>query len=149
MKNRRSAREAALQALYQCDVLSDWSIECAMSCYDAFQSDEDPNDLNYEFSKSLILGAVSTRDFLDTQIQSASSHWSISRMPIIDRNILRLATFEIFFKEDVPTNVSINEAIEIAKRFSTQEAHLFINGVLDKIACIFKDTDAEMLKSAM
>ena len=144
MKNRRSAREAALQALYQCDLLGDWSIECAMLCYDAFQSGEDPNDLNYEFSKSLILGAVSTRDFLDTQIQSASSHWSIARMSIIDRNILRLATFEIFFKEDVPTNVSINEAIEIAKRFSTSDAHLFINGVLDKIASIFNASKVEV-----
>ena len=148
MKNRRCAREAALQALYQCDVLNEWSIECATACYDAFQPLEDGDDLNYKFSRSLILGAVSTKDFLDNQIQSASTHWSISRMPIVDRNILRLATFEIFFMPDIPASVSINEAIEIAKRFSNADAHLFINGVLDKVANIFNENkiDVEELK---
>ena len=141
MKSRRSCREAALQALYQFDTLGEFSPETFQLFLDHFQSQVELDDSDLEsrlvadqFCRELVHGVVEKLEAIDEEISRASAHWSLTRMARVDRNILRLATFELLFRDDVPHKVSINEAIEIAKRFSSPEASMFINGVLDAIA---------------
>jgi transcription antitermination protein NusB len=87
-----------------------------------------------EFTEALVCGTVEHLDEIDKAVQEASAHWRISRMAVVDRNILRIATFELFYLKDVPKRVAINEAIEIAKRFGAEDSWAFINGILDKLA---------------
>lgn len=139
MRTRRKAREAALQALYQCDTLGEWSPTCVALYFDSFcnpssDEDEEVSKENLEFSQSLVSNIIEKFETIDALISAASTRWSISRMARVDRNILRLATCELAFHNDIPMNVSINEAIEIAKRFGTDDSPMFINGVLDNIA---------------
>ena len=138
MKSRRKAREAALQALYQCDSLGDWSADqIGLFLSEFVEMEEDSSDLskrNLEFARALMLGVIERIDLVDGHISLASSHWSLPRMSRVDRNILRLATYEILFCNDIPPSVAINEAIEIAKRYGTEDSPMFINGVLDHIA---------------
>ncbi len=139
MNSRRKAREAALQALYQCDTLDDWSEE-AITLYfsiynpEALTVKDGTAAENVEFSRTLIRGVIAQMKEIDRHISGASTHWSVSRMPRVDRNILRCATYELVFASDIPVSVSINEAIEIAKRYGTVDSPMFINGVLDNIA---------------
>lgn len=139
MNSRRKAREAALQALYQCDTLDEWS-EDAITLYfsiynpDALTAEEGAPLENARFAQTLIRGVIEQMAEIDRHISGASTHWSVSRMPRVDRNILRCATYELLFISDIPVSVSINEAIEIAKRYGTADSPMFINGVLDKIA---------------
>ena len=139
MKSRRKAREAALQALYQCDTLDAWDEESLDLYYrvfqaEAFSSGETGVQENLRFSRELSSGVMIFLDFIDKQISHASTRWSLARMARVDRNILRLAAFELAFLKEIPVNVTINEAIEIAKRYGTDESPMFINGVLDNIA---------------
>lgn len=145
MKSRRLCREAALQALYQCDTLGDFSLVRFETFLAHFQlqsnldSEEEGEEESKgiqvdQFCRELVMGVIEHLSFIDEQITLASVHWSLKRMARVDRNILRVATYELAFRQDVPVKVSINEAIEIAKRFSAPEAPTFINGVLDKIA---------------
>jgi N utilization substance protein B len=85
------------------------------------------------FADPLIRGAVEHRAEIDAQIQRIARNWDLHRMAVVDRNILRLAIYEMMFREDIPPVVSINEAIDIAKRFSTEDSGKFVNGILDKI----------------
>lgn len=152
MMSRRRAREVALQALYQCDTLGDWSNEAIDLFFSTFgarpehdstedsqapekkeQKEQNDHD-NVEFCHRLIQGARDELESVDKQLTAASTHWSISRMARVDRNILRIACYEILFLSDIPVNVSINEAIEIAKLYGSEDSPTFINGVLDKIA---------------
>jgi N utilization substance protein B len=94
--------------------------------------DSDIEDTAREFATRLASGTLSHLDSLDERIRSRAEHWRISRMAIVDRNILRLAVYE-FLYEPTPRTVAINEALEIARRFSTYEATQFINGILDAI----------------
>lgn len=151
MGSRRQAREFALQALYQCDALNQWdqsAIELYFSAFHAgdleVEDEEDSVRLQKvaEFSRSLLSGVVSNIEAIDNQIASASEHWSLSRMARVDRNILRLGTYELNFLSDVPVSVSINEAIEVAKRYGSDDSPMFINGVLDKIATRVKKGQA-------
>ncbi len=147
MKSRRKAREAVLQALYQCDTLDAWTEESLDIYFNEFQkealesSDETIRD-NLRFSRLLAKGTVQFVNFLDQQISRASTRWSIARMSRVDRNILRIAAFEIGFLKEISVNVSINEAIEIAKRYGTEESPMFINGVLDNLATIMSANPA-------
>lgn len=134
---RRKARESALQALFQCDALGEWNRSCIDTYFTVFQrelTEDDEANENLSFCRSLITGVVERLDSIDTHISAASTHWSMARMSRVDRNILRLATYEIAFIPEIPTNVTINEAIEIAKRYGTDDSPMFINGVLDNIA---------------
>jgi transcription antitermination factor NusB len=143
MKSRRACREAALQVLYQCDVTGDYSPEAVELCLVHFCShgEEREEKLPEErgdgealaFSRSAVLGVIEHLKVIDDQIGLASTHWSIARMPRVDRNLLRLAVYELMFCSDIPPKVSINEALEIAKRFSADDAPTFINGVLDRV----------------
>jgi N utilization substance protein B len=127
---RRQAREAALQALFQCDFLGRWDVDSVTFCFEHFSVPEGCRD----FAVRLSEGVITRIAKIDSLLTCASENWSLSRMGRVDRAILRLATYEISFLDDVPINVSINEAIEIAKRFGAEESPTFVNGVLDKVA---------------
>lgn len=128
MKKRTRARELALQFLYQHDLVS-----MPVDKADDFLRDEEKDVETRRFAKRLLEGTLEHRDELDRVIQSVAQNWNISRMAVIDRNVLRLATHELLHCTDIPPKVAINEAIEIGKRYSTQNSGAFINGILDKI----------------
>ena len=130
MGSRRRAREHALQLLYQIDS-GDGDLEQALAL---FWEDVSPDDEGVTFASTVVRGVAEHREALDVIIEEHSINWKLHRMPCVDRNILRIAVFEFLHCEDIPLMVSINEAIEMGKRFSTGESGAFINGILDKIS---------------
>ncbi|MFT7621847.1 MAG: N utilization substance protein B [Myxococcota bacterium] len=138
MGNRRKARECALQMLYDLEfnVVQDGE-QTRVALGDYWSSFPDGTKLNddvREFAERLVNGVRSNDEAIDAMIQRASTNWKLERMALVDRNILRIATYEMKHMEDVPPKVSMNEAIEIAKRFGSQESSSFINGILDKVS---------------
>ncbi|HTG88500.1 MAG TPA: transcription antitermination factor NusB [Pyrinomonadaceae bacterium] len=131
MGSRRKARECALQMLFAADVAETPATEVVRS-YWAELGEADLDETAREFATRLAAGTLQNLELLDDRIRSRAEHWRISRMAIVDRNILRLAVYE-FLYEPTPRTVAINEALEIARRFSTYEATQFINGILDAI----------------
>ncbi|HEY3579597.1 MAG TPA: transcription antitermination factor NusB [Pyrinomonadaceae bacterium] len=131
MGSRRKARECALQMLFAADVAEMPPDEVVRS-YWAELGDSDLDETARAFATRLATGTLSNLTLLDERIRSRAEHWRISRMAVVDRNILRLAVYE-FLYEPTPRTVAINEALEIARRFSTYEATQFINGILDAI----------------
>lgn len=132
MGSRRHAREVALQILYQLDAQPDLTAAAALvHFFTAFAMPEDEEVR--EFAEKLVCGVYGKRREIDERIVGASRNWRLERMARVDRNLLRLAVYELSFESDLPPKVAINEAIEIAKRFGTNESPAFINGVLDKI----------------
>ena len=87
-----------------------------------------------EFANELVVGCAKAQEQLDAKIRSVSKHWRLERMARVDRNIIRLATFELMHLPEIPRRVTLNEAVELAKRFGTGESSAFVNGVLDRIA---------------
>ena len=139
--SRRQAREIALQILYQLDGEEQLSDQQAVALFWknlAAELDEQegaPTQLDAthrEFAERLVLGARKHLAEVDGLIGQASRNWRIERMARVDRNLLRLAVYELKYAADVPHKAAINEAIEIAKRFGTAESPAFINGILDK-----------------
>jgi N utilization substance protein B len=131
MGSRRKARECALQMLFAADV-SETRADELVRTYWAELGDADVEPPAREFATRLVTGTLARLQELDERIRSRAEHWRISRMAVVDRNILRLAVYE-FLHEPTPRTVAINEALEIARRFSTYEATQFINGILDAI----------------
>ncbi len=131
MGSRRKARECALQMLFAADV-AEASADEVVRSYWAELGETDLDVTAREFATRLASRTLSNLDLLDERIRSRAEHWRISRMAVVDRNILRLAVYE-FLYEPTPRTVAINEALEIARRFSTYEATQFINGILDAI----------------
>jgi N utilization substance protein B len=131
MGARRKARVCALQMLFQFDVTRPRLDELTQMYWDSFG--EEFGEVDEEFANRLALGAVSHIETIDELIKQRAENWRISRMAIVDRNILRLAVYEFLYEADTPKTVIINEALEIARRFSTFEATQFINGILDAI----------------
>lgn len=132
MGSRRQAREQALQLLYQVDI-GQSSLDGALRRF--WEDEEQPTDPDVvEFARVLARGATNHAQRVDELIAEASINWKINRMSYVDRNILRLAVFEFLECEDIPAMVSMNEAIELGKRFGTTESSSFINGILDRIA---------------
>ena len=129
MKSRTRGRELALQFLYQVDLRG----KSANVERDQFLREEEPDKEARSFAQARIDGVLETQPELDAAIQEVAQNWDISRMAVIDRNVLRIATFELLHCKDIPPKVAINEAIEIGKRFSTSNSGAFINGILDKI----------------
>jgi transcription antitermination factor NusB len=129
MKKRTRSRELALQFLYQLDLRGD---ELLPEAKDFIRSEERDGE-TVKFALRLVEGTFEHRDELDRTIQAVAQNWNISRMAVVDRNVLRLATHELLHCQDVPPKVAINEAIELGKRYSTQNSGAFINGILDKI----------------
>lgn len=128
---RRKARESALQMMFAGDVDQN-EAEVLTSDYWNELGDQTFDEKTREFANNLVRGALKNLETVDDRIRSRAEHWRIERMAIVDRNILRLAVYE-FLYEDTPRTVVINEALEIARRFSTFEATQFINGILDAI----------------
>ncbi|MEO8348554.1 MAG: transcription antitermination factor NusB [Acidobacteriota bacterium] len=126
---RRKARELALQMLFEHDV-------AGTTPEDMFQRSEDLRNAAEglsDFTKRLVSGTLEHRDALDALISRQADHWRLMRMPIVDRNILRMALFELLHEPETPRPVVIDEALEIAKRFSTPRSSQFINGILDGV----------------
>lgn len=130
MGNRRKGRELALQALYQIEITGDAS----MAAVDLFLNHFEGNPEAKEFARRLVSGVISQRVEIDGIIQRCTEHWKLMRLAKVDLVILRMATYELVFCPDIPLNVSLDEAIEIGKRFSTDDSANFINGVLDQVA---------------
>jgi N utilization substance protein B len=129
MGKRRKARESTLQILFQLE-FDDSLPDEALSRY--WEANKAPKDVQ-EYCSWLVNGILSHRKQIDSIIQSVSENWRISRMAVVDLTILRMAVFELFYEENVAAAVVINEAIEIAKKYSSNRAGTFINGVLDAI----------------
>lgn len=87
-----------------------------------------------DFATEIVEGTYRNREEIDQLIEKHSAHWRLSRMAVVDRNILRLAAYELLYRRDIPINVTLDEAIEIAKKFGTEESGAFINGILDPMA---------------
>ncbi len=140
MGNRRKARECALQLLYDLEfnVVQEGSATAkALGDYwKSFPETGHINDEVREFAEMLVNGVRDNDDEIDGFIQTASTNWKLERMAIVDRNILRIATFELRHLEEIPPKVSLNEAIEIAKRYGSEDSSSFINGILDKISSL-------------
>ena len=151
---RRAARERAVQFLFQHDMNPPKDVAEALGYFWATQraaalaavegkatwgeSVELPPPTvdevaTAEFAEPLIRGVLEHRDDLDALMISYADNWDLNRMAVVDRNILRLAAYEMLHREDIPPVVSINEAVDIAKKFSTEESGRFVNGILDKI----------------
>ena len=138
MGQRRKARILALQTLYQVDLAhTDVDESLELLC----QSSEISGDVR-SFAEILVKGVFKRAAEIDQLIQSCSDNWRLERMALVDRNILRIAVYELMCHPEIPTKVSINEAIELGKRFSTEESGYFINGVLDQIRLTLRHLEA-------
>ncbi len=127
---RRHARELAIQFLYQFD-LNGGALDESLPLFWRTQTDiADPVRV---FAEELIHGCAEHRESIDEKLRKYTEHWELPRMAAVDRNILRLAIYEMTCRDDIPPVVSINEAVEIAKRYSTHESGAFVNGILDRL----------------
>ena len=130
MGRRRKAREVALQFLYQLDQHGDTDPTAHETEFWA----RHPVDAETRaFASALVRGATSRHAEVDTLIAQYTEHWDLDRMGVVDRNILRMAVYELLDRPSVPPKVAINEAIEISKKFGTKESSRFINGILDRV----------------
>lgn len=129
MGKRRRARELAVQVLFHLEFSPDDPAEVFDLICENFQAPESIRD----FSKRLVLGVCEKKERLDKAISQASRNWRIDRMTRLDRSILRLAVFEMMFVPDIPARVSLDEAVEIGKKFGSEDSGRYINGVLDNI----------------
>ena len=153
---RREARERAVQFLFQYDInpgdeeelaqnlnqfwhthrLSESGYEKGNATWGKMVELPDPTTRDASirvFAEDLIRGVLEKKDELDVKLQKYLRNWDLTRMAVVDRNVLRMAIYELYYREDIPPVVSLNEAIEIAKRFSTKESGKFVNGLLDRI----------------
>lgn len=132
MRRRTRARELALQVFYQMDITHD-SHDVALDNLRDVYAAERTEPAVEGFTRELVKGVADNLELIDAKIARYADNWQLKRMAIVDRNIIRLASYELIFRKDIPPKVSINEAIELAKKYSGLEAAKFVNGVLDKI----------------
>jgi len=125
---RRESREEALQILFQLEFSE---IKETLELDKFWKNKKDPDA---EYTRKLVQGVMAHREEIDSLIQSYSQNWRVSRMLLIDRNILRLAVYELIFEKDMAVAVAINEAVELAKKYGSNESAGFINGVLDALS---------------
>jgi len=130
MGTKRKGRELALQALYQLDVTGDSSERALALFWANFEATEPVR----AFAGELVRGVLSRRDEIDGLIREAAENWRLERLSQVDLNVLRIAVHELTGPERLPVEIAINEAIEVARRFGTQESAGFVNGVLDQVA---------------
>lgn len=154
MGKRREARERAVQFLFQHDLNPPENLELELSQFwnsqrtAAFEEEKGASTWGEKvelppptvdeaetrlFAEPLIRGVLTQRDAIDEHIKKHCKNWDFHRIAAVDRNIMRLAIFEMLHREDIPPVVSINEAVDIAKKFSTQDSGKFVNGILDKV----------------
>ena len=130
MRNRTQARECALKILYQKDVRGT-TVELLFEQF--WQEEEAAEQEVRDFTRRLVFGIERNLAEIDGKISQYATNWQLKRMAIIDRNILRLGVFELLHTEDIPPKVTINEAVELAKKYGDLESSKFVNGILDKI----------------
>ncbi len=135
MGRRRKAREDTLRILFRLE-FENKQIEKTLDQY--WKSKKASEEIK-EYSTWLVNGVISDQAKIDNIIQQVSEHWRISRMALVDRNILRMAVFELLYEEKIAPAIVINEAIEIAKKYSGEEAATFVNGILDAVRKDLKD----------
>ena len=140
MASRRRAREYALQALFQAD-LREITVTAALNDLwsglmegEGIADQRPPESEEVEFAQRLCLGVDTRRAEIDALIEECSTNWRLPRMPVVDRNVLRIAAFEVLACPDIPATVSINEAVELAKKFGTADSRAFVNGIVDRMA---------------
>ncbi len=131
MSTRRQAREMALQMLYQSDV-GGAEEEQVLAGFRPTEYSAD-GERAFSYARSLVEGTLSHRQEIDDLIRQQAEHWRLERMPPVDRNILRLAVYEFLYQTDVPKLVILDEAIELAKEFGSEQSGRFVNGLLDGI----------------
>jgi N utilization substance protein B len=129
LRKRRKSREYALQVLFQLNITKQGAIKALSQFQEHFSSDGEAD----EFLKRLVLGVLEHRQELDRLIEQYSENWRLDRINIIERNILRMALFELLYCEEIPPKVTINEAIDLGKRYGSGDSGGFINGILDRI----------------
>jgi len=129
MGTRRQARELAMQALFYMDIRKDASEETLEYFCDCFC----PSKKSRPFFRKLVNGVLGKKGQIDALVERFSQNWNISRMSCVDRNVMRIAIYEMLYCDDIPPKVSINEAVDIGKKFGTQESGAFINGIMDSI----------------
>ena len=129
MGTRRLGRELALQALYALDINP---MDTRRFLVIFWENNPSPAEAR-NFAGQLIEGILSHRTDLDALIKSKAQHWALSRMALVDLNLIRLAAYELLYRDDIPKKVIINEAVEIAKKFGSEDSPAFVNGILDEI----------------
>jgi transcription antitermination factor NusB len=129
MRKRTLGRECALKILYRIEISKD-SVEPSI---EDFWSVEKAGDDVRDFANSLVRGTYENLSKIDSVISRYAENWEIKRMAVIDRNILRMGIFELLYRNDIPPKVSINEAIELAKKYGDIDSGKFVNGILDKV----------------
>jgi transcription antitermination factor NusB len=129
MGKRHQARELALQVLFHME----FNPGDPGECFDLINSSLQVSKSGQSFARQLVLGVFRQKEELDGLIRKASRHWRLERMPLVDRNVLRIALYEVMYLKDIPPKVSIDEAVELGKKYGTEESGSFINGVLDSI----------------
>jgi N utilization substance protein B len=129
MLERRKARHMALHILYQREITEEL-VSAILEAGTYSEEDGEPDD----FCRDLVLGVESHQVRIDAAIEDISQNWTLSRMPLVDRNILRLAAYEILYLDDIPDSVSINEAVEMAKTYGGEDSSKFVNGILGRLA---------------
>lgn len=127
---RRKAREYALQILYQYDITK---TPPNRNVLDSFWKEHNCSEDIRRFTEELVTGTINNLSDIDFMICTVAENWELERIAAVDRNILRSATYELLYKDDIPAAVTLNEAIEIAKKYSTGDSSSFINGLLDKV----------------
>jgi transcription antitermination protein NusB len=143
MGARHSGREAALQMLFQMEGSGTTSEQTIALYWRNFDGEPEGR----EYSDSALRGVADSLEALDKQITAASAHWRIERMARVDRNILRLGTWELTARLDIPRAVILDEAVELAKAYGTEESSAFVNGVLNKIAELLGRKDQDIAAS--
>lgn len=145
MSTRRDGRELALQALYSKDLVLHDANLALKRIIESFGEGEEPalevHSKAYAFASELVNGVIAHLAEIDARIAEKSKHWSMARMARVDLNILRLAVFELLYRPDIPKNVTMNEAIEVAKKFGAEDSASFVNGILDEIASSVTDKE--------
>jgi len=129
MGHRRKARESALQILFQLEFSSDNYEEVIKEYWKGKKASAKTKN----YANWLVRGVISAKEKIDNIIEESSKNWRLSRMATVDRNIIRIATFELLSEQDIPSPIIINEAIEIAKKYGTEDSGQFVNGILDTI----------------
>lgn len=133
MSARTKARKRALDILYAADLRNE-DVTAALSVEALRALDEPERQASWEYAQAIVEGVISHSVEIDEVIQTYSRGWTLERMPSIDRALLRIAVWEILFNSDVPAVVAVNEAVDLAKMYSTEESSNFVNGLLASIA---------------
>ncbi|MBW1968629.1 MAG: transcription antitermination factor NusB [Deltaproteobacteria bacterium] len=137
MGNRRKSRELAMQALFYIDMSRNDSNELL----ERFCVNFNPSKKARPFFIKLVNGVIQKKSEIDSIIENFSDNWKISRMSSVDRNIIRIAVYELLYCQDIPPKVSINEAIDVGKKFGTEVSGAFINGILDSVRMALKSKE--------